>query len=271
MEPLHTRDTTTTEQNPSCELTGASEQWLTEDIAMALLNIPQDGIFGVNAALLFARDQHMCAYWWREQNRQQHVRLVSPQTVRAALNKIAIDSGYLPPHVVRLGITQEGANWMVVYVPPQAYQLTIERDNQSQHTIEIGLPGCVFMGLADGYWIWAVKDASPAAETPLYHFPLPNIGVDGTMCFGDTIPPGVTWPQIMPAFFLFLASPFNSHWAQEKSRQHTGDIRERLIALAGQQPPVFPEEELVPLRYRDEPEKPVTVDALLQAILRRPS
>lgn len=236
-------------------------------MVLALLNIPQDGVFGVNAALLFAREQEMCAYWWREQNGRQQATFVSPQTVKAALGSIPIDSGYLPQGTLRVGITRQGANWMAVYIPRRAYQLTIERDDRSQHTIELGLPGCVLMGVADHYWVWAAKEQEVSGETRLYHLPVPNVGGDGTMCYGETHPPKVSGSHILPAFFLFMNSPFSDHWATGKSQMHPGDIRERLFTLAARTPAVFPEEDLVPLQYARQPGEVVTLDALMKLIL----
>lgn len=207
--------------------------WLREDVLLALLNIPQNGILGVSSALLFTSDQ--VAYWWRDAERdQQHVKLVSPQALRAAIGGIPIDSGYLPERVLRLGISPKGLQWMLVYRLPHVYRLSIERKEQERISIELGLPGCLFFGLGDTYFLWAIKDNPKAGETALYRFPLPNIGEDGRMCFGTNQPPRVSWPWILPAFSLFFDSPFNGHWAWGKSRLYPGDIRERLLALASE-------------------------------------
>jgi Prokaryotic E2 family D len=255
------------EKNTRPETDENNTHWLTEDLVQALLNIPADGLFGVNMALLFSREQELCAYWWRERTGTHHATVVSPQAVKAALNAIPIDSGYLPSGTLRIGITPNGEPWMVVSLPPRSYHFTMERDDKSQHTIALGLPGAVMLGHADRFWIWAVKETQVSETTRLYHFPLPNIGPDGTMCYGENHPSKVAWPQILPAFYLFMESPFSDHWSAGKSAHHLGDIRTHLFQLAEHSPAVFPEEELLPLLYTRSPGMPVTLHALVQSII----
>ena len=237
------------------------------NMLLALLNIPQDGILGVTSALLFSESQQLCAYWWRDE-KGHHPKLVDPQVLRAAIGAIPVDSGYLPEHVLRLGTSPRGQYWMLVSQPSRAYQLLIERKEQEHVSLELSLPGCLFFGLGEEYYLWAVKSGPLGAETLLYHFPLPNIAPSGLLCFGANTPSRVSWPSILPAFFLFLESPFNGHWAQEKSTVHPGDIRERLLTLAAQAPACFSDEELVPiLDYRGS-SQPTSLDAHLKRIVR---
>lgn len=257
------------EGNQKPEANADAASWLTEDLVQALLNIPATGIFGVNAALLFSREQEMCAYWWRERTGEHHSTFVSPPMVKAALSTIPLDSGYLPPNTLRIGMTHNGAYWMLVFLPPRAYRFPIEQDDKSQQTIELSLPRGVLLGRSDSFWIWAVKETQVTENTRLYHFPLPNIGADGTMCYGENHPPKVAWPQILPAFYLFMESPFSNHWATMKAIHHPEDIRAYLCTLAKQSPAVFPEEELVALQYARSPGTPVTLQGLVQSILER--
>lgn len=221
---------------------------LPEHLLLSLLSIPPQGMLGITSALLFAEQQQVCAYWWHDPKEgTQHVKLVDPQVLQAAIGSIPIDSGFLPEHVLRLGISRKGKAWMLMHQPPRASHLLIERDRDEERaSIELELPGCLFFGVGDLYFLWAVKRGELSAETPLYRFPLPNIAESGQLCFGENTPPIACWPSILPALSLFLNSPFNGHWAQGKSRVHAGDIRERLLALAASSSPQFPEEELVP-------------------------
>lgn len=99
--------------------------------------------------------------------------------------------------------------------------------------------------------------------------PLPNIGGDGSLCFGSNAAPVASGPTILHALHLFLASPFTGHWATEKSLAAPGDIRLRLLEIAEQEEGMFPEDELKPLTTTDEHGRHLTLDALLHHVLRR--
>lgn len=247
--------------------------WLTDDFTLALLNLPPEGILGVDAALLLSRKRETSAYWWRDQQGQQHVRLIDPQALRAAVGNMPFDSGYLPAHTLRVGMTRTGKRWMAVFQPPRSYRLTLElagsEQRVEQQTIELGLPGCVVFGKAETYWVWAVKAGPLTTGSHLYCFPLPNISEEGLLCFGENTPPPVDWNTFLSAFFLFVDSPFNGHWAQGKSTRHAGDIRERLLQLGRSQadPPLFPEDELVQLPPTWNQFTPRTLDGQLRALL----
>src|SRR5260370_39314696 len=112
--------------------------WLSEDMLLALLNIPQGGIIGVTSALLFSETQQLCAYWWRdEKGNGQHTKLIDPQALRAAIGAIPVDSGYLPEHVLRLGTSPKGQYWMLGHQSPRAYQLLIDRGEHDRVSIEL--------------------------------------------------------------------------------------------------------------------------------------
>jgi len=245
------------------------EEFITSEVVLGLLGIPETGLLRINAALLIAGNNELCAYWWRDQySGQQRAELRDPVLVRAAFSNVAIDSGYLPANVIRLGIN-DGVQWMAVYVPPASYRFTLLDDRQEASVIGVGLPGLVLCGRGSQYWMWAVKDHPVSPNSAVYHVPLPNVGLDGTMCFGTNRAPVASGPTILQALHLFLDSPFNDHWATGKSRARPGDIRLRLHEIAEWEPPVFPEEELVPITPSDAPGRHLTLDQLLRHVLRR--
>ncbi len=245
------------------------EEFITSDVVLGLLGIPEEGLLRISAALLIAGNNEVCAYWWRDQyTGKQTAELRDPVQVRAAFSNTVIDSGYLPPNVIRLGIGN-GVQWMSIYHPPKSYQVTMLDEPNEPRPIEIGLPGLIFTGRGNTYWMWAVKDQPVSPQTLVYHVPLPNIGADGILCFGLNTPPKVDGPTIMQAFHLFLESPFNEHWAIGKALSHPGDIRSLLLAKAKVQHPVFPDDDLVPITPSDAPNHHLTLDHLFKHVLRR--
>ena len=245
------------------------EEYITSDVVLGLLGIPETGLLRISAALLIAGNNELCAYWWRDQySGQQRAELRDPVLVRAAFSQVTIDSGYLPQNVIRLGLS-DGVQWMAVYVPPAPYQLTLVYEGEQAQVIRVELPGLVLTGRGSQYWVWAVKERAISANTPVYHVPLPNVGADGALCFGNNTVPVVSGPTILQALHLFLDSPFNNHWAIGKSRAHPGDIRERLRAIAELEPPVFPEDDLLPITPTNAPERELTLDQLLHHVIRR--
>jgi len=243
------------------------EQYITSQMVLSLLGIPETGLLRISAALLIAGNNELCAYWWRDPyTGRQHAELRDPVLVRSAFSNVVVDSGYLPPNVVRLGITN-GVQWLVVSVPPSFYQLTLLDDVQHSSTLRVRLPGLVLTGCDTHYWLWAVKDAIVSANTLLYHVPLPNIGADGTLCFGNNHVPKAAGPTILQALHLFLDSPFTTHWATGKSLAHPGDIRRCLFDSVEQEAGVFPEDDLKPITTGDA--RSLTLDVLLRHVLRR--
>jgi hypothetical protein len=255
------------------------EDYITSDVILGLLAIPEAGLLRISSALLFAGNNELCAYWWRDSySGQQHAELRDPVLVKAAFNDAFLDSGYLPSGVIRLGISRN-VRWLAVHVPPATYTLTLHDDRKKTkpRALTVGLPGFVLCGYGNQYWIWAVKERQISARTPVFRYPLPNVGGDGTMCFGANQPPQADGPTIMQAMQLFFDSPFNDHWAEAKAIGHPGDIRTYLQQLAGagakargkRPPAVFPEEDLVPLTAFGTPQQELTVEHLFKHVLAR--
>ena len=245
------------------------EEFNTSDLVLGHLGIPEEGLLRISAALLIAGNNELCAYWWRDPyTGKQTAELRDPVQVRAAFSNTMIDSGYFPQNVIRLGIGN-GVQWMSISFPPASYRVMLLDEQNEPKLIEIGLPGLIFTGSGNTYWMWAVKDRPISPVTLVYHVPLPNIGADGILCFGTNTPPKVDGPTIMQAFHLFLDSPFNDHWAIGKALSHPGDIRSQLFALAKLKLPVFPDDDLVPITPSNAPDRHLTLDQLFKHMLRR--
>lgn len=245
------------------------EEFISSDVVLGLLGIPEEGLLRISAALLIAGNNEVCAYWWRDKyTGKQAAELRDPVLVKAAFENATIDSGYLPTNVIRLGIGN-GGQWMAIYVPPKLYQVTLLDEQNNPTVISLSLPGFILTGRGNSYWMWAVKDLQISPHTFVYHVPLPNVGADGSLCFGLNTPPKADGPTMMQAFSLFLDSPFNDHWAIGKALSHPDDIRTFLLAIASREHPVFPDDDLVPISPSDAPERKLTLDHLFTHVLRR--
>lgn len=247
------------------------EEYITSEIVLGLLGIPTEGLLKVSSALLIGGNNEVIAYWWRDPySGQQHAEFRDPVQVKAILSDAQIDSGYLPPNVLRLGLSHN-VQWLALYVPPGSYDLIFNYSPpHDRKTVRVGLPGFVLAGRGREYWMWAVKRGYPSPHTPVYHMPLPNIGGGGILCFGENAAPAADGPTVLQAVELFLASPFNDHWALGKAWSQPGDIRELLCVLATRDDPAYPEEELVPITPSGAPNRELTLDQILKlTILQR--
>ncbi len=246
------------------------EEHLTSSVILDLLKIPQDSFVRISAALFFLGNREMFAFYWRDSyNNKEYCKFVSADAVRAAFEPMPFDSGYLPPHTLRFGITSSGERWLSMFVPPAPVELSVQDSDLGMQQVQVPLPGLVFTGRGKFYWIWAVKDEIPTAETIVYHAPLSNVGADGSICFGANPVPEADGPTMLQALHLFLASPFNGHWAAGKSRAFQGDVRYLLQDLAKQRPPSFPLDDLCPIISAREPERRITLDLLIKHMLSR--
>lgn len=241
---------------------------LSPDVLLSLLNFPPGGLLKIDAALLFLGSDETFAFYWRERHDQPCCKLLSADEVRAAFASMPFESGWLPPRTLRFGIDKTGALWLSMFIPPAHYELSIMDHDLGESRITIPLPGFVFTGCGQRYWIWAVKDREVSPHSKLFHAPLPNVRSNGSICFGTNRVPEANSSTILQAFSLFLASPFTGHASNQKSRSHPGDIRFFLKDLAAQQVAEFPLEDLVGMATQDAPATVVTLDFLLKYVLR---
>lgn len=188
-------------------------------------------------------------------------RYLSDASVREAFGKIPIDTGWLPPEIVRWGDGKAG-EWAVAFFAPRVYELEVTRESASTadrgpqtdwdgaHAVDgqpssvdrlsVPLPGLVFFGtrrpLADpehaggeksatNYFVWAVKAEKLDPFQEIFRAPLPNVYADGRVCWGLIKPPRPTSRSLIQAFELFVKSTFNNHLADGKSRRQKEDVR----------------------------------------------
>jgi len=177
-------------------------------------------------------------------------RCISSEAVREAFSGIPVDSGWLPPGIVRWGNGKLG-EWCVAFIPSAVHEIEMtreltaedrERDTERGRMaadnaaaisrVRVALPGLVFFGLSNQYYIWAVKTETLKPHNEIYRCPLPNVEETGLICWGPYNPPRCTTKSISEAFKLFINSTFNNHRADGKSKRFREDVRLMLTELA---------------------------------------
>lgn len=91
--------------------------------------------------------------------------------------------------------------------------------------IPIPLPPLVFTGQDRTYRVYAVAENGwPAADTPLYHAPFPNVYMNGAICPGSVKFPACGPDTIHMVLDLFLQSDFNRDLSGGKSVSFPDDV-----------------------------------------------
>lgn len=162
-------------------------------------------------------------------------RLVSWEAVREAATNIPIDSGWLAPEIVRCGTGGKG-DWAVAFIPPGRHSLELTSgtpgESETADKVTAPLPGMVMFGIANKYFVWAVKTETLNPHMEVYRCPLPNVMQDAGVCWGLLKPPTASARSILSAWKLFIGSTFNNHAANGKSKRKRDDVRELIKELA---------------------------------------
>ncbi|PSB28526.1 hypothetical protein [Chlorogloea sp. CCALA 695] len=196
----------------------------------------------IQAQLLFLSGQYL--FVSTQENRTTY-KFLSPSSVKAAFDNVPLHSGFLPANTICWGINGFG-EYLVQYIPPHNQVVTLINSTDNRLvTLTVSMPGMVFMGWGLSYWMWCVKDKQVTRESQLFHAPLPNVMLDGAICFGTTphslcsaLGIGSTWDG-------FWSSPFNDHMVQSKSIEFPRDVRSQLLKLHGQKAKRYPLKDLI--------------------------
>jgi hypothetical protein len=228
---------------------------LTSQIMRELLSPGPGALMDVEAALYFTSGQlifHHRASKGSEKIGGEHFKCVSPQQVANAFATQTLDTGWLPPGVVRWGKNKKGQDWLVKLIPAAVHVLTLTRlkladrklaGDEDTRTIRVPLPPLVFGGSGNRYFVWALNglegslapDGSLDGNAPLYTAPLPNVYDNTSICFGQNNPPAASWDTIERVWRLFISdAPYNADLSRNKSQTHPEDVRAQLLALADQ-------------------------------------
>jgi PRTRC genetic system protein B len=171
------------------------------------------------------------------------VKFLSPTDIAAAFRETPIDSGWIPPEIVRTGQTT-ATNFTIGWFPPKKYTCPFLAKDNSIIQKTVPLPGLLFAGKGKDYAVWATS-CRFFPDKPLYHAPLPNVHSNGAICWGTNRPPECTAQALRQAFLLFIHSPFNRDLITGKSVKHPHDIRKHLTELQNKKS--YPTKDLVPI------------------------
>lgn len=168
-------------------------------------------------------------------------RYISPLDFRAAASKIPAETGWLRPGIVRWGRSGQ-TSWFVLFIPPGVHSFFIQAQGNAVEQFAVPMPGLVYSTFQQ-HMIWAIKEQQSNPTAQIFHVPLPNISSRGLICFGENTRPDPGNPD--RCWQLFLASPFNHHQADGKSRSHPKNIIPKLTALAQSETKTYPLDDLI--------------------------
>ncbi len=177
---------------------------------------------------------------------------VDPQHVATALAaKITFDTGLMTDEI--LLVRQEGVKKTVVgYRAAQKTGLYLEG---SETALRVPLPAMILIrqsteGQQPQYMVYATKSRPKTLNVALFHAPLPNVFTSGSICWGSVRRVAETVLQgssLENDWTMLLGSPFGDHAVSGKSKAHSRDIRQALIALEARKARVYPTTDLIPL------------------------
>jgi len=196
--------------------------------------------FGAQAALYFL-DGNNQALFCRYENGGIRSKLVGLADIQAALTGSEFDSGWVSNGLLRFGNSPSG-RWTVSVHPARVVNLNLDDE-----TIKIPLPKAIMIRHSTLVRIFAVADKEVTPESKMYVYPLPHVGQDGSICWGNVIRKDQMSPSEL--LDLFLSSGFSAHSVGGKSRKYT-DIRSMLCALSKKHATKYPFNDLVPLGNR---------------------
>lgn len=216
---------------------------------------PPRTIEGSRGELIFLDGQLLFHYFDREAQTDAY-KLLTVDSVRQAFMKESFDSGWIPEGIARWGITP-GCLWFVKFIPPGRHKfyfadMGLQFPSRSQI---LPMPALVFVGIGsdkrDRYHVFALAEDKilTHVKQEVFYAPLPNIGNNGAICFGDANPPKVTLQNADAAWKLFLETEFNNHSQDKKSQYSDKSIYEAYQHFLTPDSETYPVSDLVRFRY----------------------
>jgi len=167
---------------------------------------------------------------------------VSAQAVASALNPFGVDTGLLS--LDTLFWQSRGADPRIgVYLPPARRRLLFDSARRVQ-ALDVPLPGLVFVGHRNRYFVWASKSRPQDEADPLYLAPFPNIYGDGSICPGNAPFPRCEGRAMAQAVRVFFESSFNTDLSGARVARQRGPLSEFWRGLRGKR--TFPVDRLLP-------------------------
>ncbi|NJL52520.1 MAG: hypothetical protein HC930_10430 [Hydrococcus sp. SU_1_0] len=131
---------------------------------------------------------------------------------------------------------REGRTTIISSILPSTYLLKFE-----SFCLGVPLPGAIIVHCQRQLWVYAYKGELDLDST-LYHYPLPNIDLNGKVCWGNVAlsrdNPGSMWNA-------FVTSQFNQDYDNNKSQAHPYNIVSQLKEVAEGLSMAYPELDLV--------------------------
>lgn len=245
----------------------------------------------MDGGLIFAGSQAF--YFYEDSNSgERHFKCVSSTALRLAFSLEEIDSGWIAAGVVRCGTNTKG-DWFVKFVPPGQHKLKISglqgltpsdfkaespaltntptneaKAQMGQGFLEVSvpLPGLVFAGCGDKYYVWATTESTFNPQAFCYYAPLPNLYEDGRVCWGENRVSAASAKTGEAALWLFLNSGFNGDLTRGKSLAHPEDVRYQLLELHRQKALDYPLADLKPY-YLNHGNRRVTIEVMVSHLI----
>lgn len=155
-----------------------------------------------------------------------------------SISQSDFESGwYINPLIKLHHISQkEGRTTTINSIPPSTYLLKF-----NSFCLGVPLPGAVIVHCQSQLWVYAYK-GELNLNSPLYHYPLPNIDDRGKVCWGN-----VALPRLNPSSMwnAFVTSEFNQDYDNRKSQAHPYNVVSQLKDVAQSLNTVYPEQDLV--------------------------
>lgn len=175
---------------------------------------------------------------------------ISPQDAAACFLNVPSDSGWLPSSVIRHG-RKAGKDWVIIYEPPTTRNFHLACDGKFQPSdtpfvqVKLPFPGLCCLLSGANAWAWALKGKTFQRRAIAYRVPLPNVSMDGLLCFGSQDHPLATTHNAQQVLSIWLTGTFNSHQVGQKCHSYDSDVRQLLWHLHQRRAKRFPADELV--------------------------
>jgi len=197
-----------------------------------------------SAAIYFVKDAGEYIFAARKEN-QTISKFLRPADVAAAFLHQENDTGWIGPHIIRIGNSARGP-WFIYRRGAGKVSIRFDGD---EGEYRIPIPPTVLVAVESSYYIFATKDDKPLQdETEIFHAPFPNTYDNGRICWGSNRPPKNESPDAgNKAWNLFFGSPFNEHLDAGHHASKTVKLLDLLKSLNGHK--LFPAKMLVPHGY----------------------
>lgn len=212
---------------------------------------------GAEAALYWVGEQLL----YQDRSDGERLKCVSAAAVRQAFGGSGVDSGWLPPGVIRWGTSARGV-WMVRWHEPRVYRLSLAG---RRRPLQVPLPSLIWFGQGRNYYVFAAKETRMSAKARLYRAPLPNVNQHGLICFGKNAHLDVAKGGFETAWQTFWAAPFNEDHSDHKSRraEYRESVNLLLTRLARERATKYPLGDLVAMDDR------LTLDGAIERLTQR--